>query len=437
LYINTASIKQFLHGETPSDITLNHYVSQHLKLYSEIEPEVRAFVPESDHVERLTTTVAQIKEKYRDQAKPALYGIPVAIKDLFHIDGWQTRAGSSLPSSLLTGEEGQFIKRLRELGVILAGKTVTEEFAYASSIPTVNPHNPNHSPGGSSAGSAAAVAAGLCPLAIGTQTLRSVIAPASFCGVVGFKPSYGRIPIDGLQLLSPSYDTVGLFAQDIESMEYFAQHVIFDWSTFTDQKETLPVVGIPKGKYMELMFDDVKFTFQQQVHQLEEAGIQVKRVDMPWDDDFIFGSDMLHFVQAEMAIVHESYMAQYEHLYGVSVHDGILNGRTIERSKLDEYRSKQLIMRQKINDVQVTEGVDIWISPAQGGFPPTIGKGNGYGGMTQIWSYAGCPEISIPAAIVNGLPLGFQCISSYGQDEQLIYWSKKISRLLNKYEVHK
>src|SRR5690606_24451815 len=154
------------------------------------------------------------------------------------------------------------IRRLRELGALFPGKTVTEEFAYSSAIATRNPYNINHSPGGSSAGSAAAVASGLCPLAIGTQTLRSVIAPASFCGVVGFKPSYGRISTDGLQLLSPSYDTVGLFAQEIESMEYFAQHVIPQWSTYINVEANLPVVGIPKGKYMELMFDYVKSTFR-------------------------------------------------------------------------------------------------------------------------------------------------------------------------------
>lgn len=106
---------------------------------------------------------------------------------------------------------------------------MTEEFAYAGPITTRNPHQLEHTPGGSSAGSAAAVAAGICPFAIGTQTLRSVMAPASFCGVVGFKPSYARIPIDGVQLMSPSFDTFGFFTQDMEGMDFLAAELVTGW----------------------------------------------------------------------------------------------------------------------------------------------------------------------------------------------------------------
>lgn len=161
--------------------------------------------------------------------------------DLLHVDGLPTRAGSQLSAELLAGAQGSLVTKLRALGAVIAGKTVTEEFAYNGPIATLNPHNTAHTPGGSSAGSAAAVAAGLCPLAVGTQTLRSVIAPASFCGVVGFKPSYGRVPLDGVLLFSPSFDTVGFFTQNLPDMEAAVALLVPDWEA--------PAAPIPVSRF--------------------------------------------------------------------------------------------------------------------------------------------------------------------------------------------
>ncbi len=145
-----------------------------------------------------------------------------------------------------------------------------------------------HTPGGSSAGSAAAVAAGICPLAIGNQTLRSVIALASFCGIVGFKPSFGRISLDGVVSLSPSFDTIGFFTQDIFSMTNALEELVSDWETYHSARK--PVLGIPKGIYMDLMFDDVKKAFSEQIKMLELQGYTIRHVDMPWEDSFIYGN---------------------------------------------------------------------------------------------------------------------------------------------------
>ena len=148
--------------------------------------------------------------------------MPVGVKDIFHAAGFETRAGSQLPPELLTGPEADAVGRLRAAGCLILGKTVTTEFAYYEPEPTRNPHNLAHTPGGSSSGSAAAVAAGLAPLALGTQTIGSVIRPAAFCGIVGFKPSYGRISPEGLIFFSPSLDHVGLFTQDVAGMSLAA-----------------------------------------------------------------------------------------------------------------------------------------------------------------------------------------------------------------------
>lgn len=216
----------FLNRATLADSNkdfLTNPVTNFYKRYSAIEPYVKAFVHENDINNRIKSDQNSLVEKFPGE-KPAFFGVPIAVKDLIHVDGFLTRAGSKLPAHVLTMKEGSFISKLRSMGAIFAGKTITEEFAYHSIIPTRNPHNMEHTAGGSSAGSAASVASGICPIAIGTQTLRSVIAPASFCGVVGFKPSYDRIALDGVILLSPSFDTIGLFTQDTNSMIYASFH---------------------------------------------------------------------------------------------------------------------------------------------------------------------------------------------------------------------
>lgn len=162
----------------------------YLKRYRQLEPHIHAFVPEDQVEGRLDSEKALLQRMYSaEERKPGLFGIPVAIKDLLHVDGLPTRAGSQLSAELLTGPQGSLVTKLRALGAVIGGKTVTEEFAYNGPIATRNPHNTAHTPGGSSAGSAAAVAAGLCPLAVGTQTLRSVIAPASFAEWSGSSPA--------------------------------------------------------------------------------------------------------------------------------------------------------------------------------------------------------------------------------------------------------
>ncbi|MNC04195.1 Glutamyl-tRNA(Gln) amidotransferase subunit A [compost metagenome] len=428
MYINKSSLAQFAQGNKTSDVTMDRYLTQYLDLYDKVEPHVRAFVPEENRADRIKNEVARVREKYSEIPKPSLYGIPAGIKDLIHLDGLPTRAGSNLPSQALTKSEGSFIQKLRQKGVWFTGKTVTEEFAYAGPITTRNPHQLDHTPGGSSAGSAAAVAAGICPFAIGTQTLRSVMAPASFCGVVGFKPSYARIPIDGVQLMSPSFDTFGFFTQDMEGMDFLAAELVTGWRPFKEARK--PVLGIPEGVYMTLLEDDTKITFQKQLKKLEEAGFSIKTVAMPWEDSFIYGDAMVRFVHGEMAQVHDPLFDVYKDLYDDTVRQAILSGRTITEEELEGYRSGQLKLRNDLLDVQKSQGIDLWVSPAQAGTAPLWGTRTGWTGMTAIWSYAGAPAVSIPAATINNMPLGFQCIGAYGRDEELIYWSKDVSLAL-------
>lgn len=393
--------------------------------YSEVESSVHAFIPEEQFKARLFRDANQLVEKFPNRhERPAFFGIPFAIKDLIHVNGFPTQAGSNLPENVLTASEGSFISKLRSMGALFIGKTVTEEFAYHSIIPTRNPHNLAHTPGGSSAGSAAAVAAGICPIAVGTQTLRSIIAPASFCGVVGFKPSYDRVALDGVILLSPSFDTIGFFTQDMESMQVASSHLIPNWRSFYSDKK--PILGVPNGMYIKFMSEDVRRAFESQLNLLEKAGYSIRRVDMPWDDAFIAGDAMIRMVQGEMAQIHESWFREYEHLYGSSVKEAIKNGQTVPVEELEQYRAGQMKVRNDLEQTKRKNGIDLWVSPAQGGVAPKGFERTGWSGMTAIWSYAGLPTISIPFTRIEGMPLGFQCMDSHANDEALLFWAKQI-----------
>jgi Asp-tRNAAsn/Glu-tRNAGln amidotransferase A subunit and related amidases len=417
----------------------NSFLEAALNRYSEryrlVEPSVLAFVDEERRAERIRLESEALRNRFAGKAKPALYGIPIGIKDLFHIDGLPTAAGSQLPSSVLTDAEGSLVRRLREQGAWIPGKTVTEEFAFAGSISTRNPHALDRTPGGSSAGSAASVASGMCPVAIGTQTLRSVIAPASFCGVAGFKPSYGRIPLDGVVLLAPSFDTAGIFTADAGSMSLVASHLVPDWQSPLQGRDQIdverkPVLGIPSGIYMKLMGDEIRSAFETQVASLIQAGYMIRTVEMPWDDDFIYGDAMLRFVQGEMAHVHERWFDEHRDQYGEAVQQAILAGRSIGDDELESYRLGQLGLRNELAEMRRTQGIDLWISPAQGGIAPPHGGRTGWAGMTAVWTYAGLPTISLPGGQAEGLPLGFQCIAEYGQDEILMHHAERIAELL-------
>ncbi|WP_211749221.1 amidase [Paenibacillus sp. Marseille-Q4541] len=418
----------FLHEATLVDrnkVSLTDCLTNLYERYTTVEPYVKAFIHEDDLNTRLKSDYNILLEKFPDE-KPAFFGIPFAIKDLIHVDGFPTRAGSMLPVNALTTKEGSFITNLRSMGAIFAGKTITEEFAYHSIIPTRNPHNIEHTAGGSSAGSAASVASGICPIAVGTQTLRSVIAPASFCGVVGFKPSYARIPSDGVILLSPSFDTIGFFTQDIKSMIYACSHLVPNWQSFHSDKR--PILGVPNGIFMNLMFDDVRRAFENQLKTLEKKGYTIHFVDMPWDEQLVSGDAMIRMVQGEMAQVHENWFRQYEHLYGSSVKTAIKNGQAIPLEELEQLRNGQINLRIDLEKTKIKNGIDLWVTPAQGGVAPKGFEKTGWAGMTAVWSYAGLPTISLPLIKIDGMPLGFQCVGSHGNDEALLFWTKEIER---------
>ncbi len=231
------------------ELALETYINDLCDRIEAVEPHIASLLPEPGRRERLLREARDLEAREPDPAaRPPLYGALVGVKDIIHVDGFVTRAGSAVPPELFAGPEAACIAPLRAAGALIVGKTVTTEFAGFEQNGTRNPHNPAHTPGGSSSGSAAAVAAGLCVLALGSQTVGSVIRPAAFCGVVGYKPTYNRIPTQGIVYYSESVDTVGLFTQDVAGMALAASVLCREWQPAHADRR--PVLAVPEGAYL-------------------------------------------------------------------------------------------------------------------------------------------------------------------------------------------
>src|SRR6266496_1512790 len=415
-----------------SQLDLLTYIDELCDRINAVEPHLHALLPEPDRHSRLKNEAKALETRFPDQAShPPLYGIPIGVKDVFRVDGFPTQAGSQLPAELFVGSEASCVSTLRNAGALILGKTITTEFAYFEPGHTRNPHNLEHTPGGSSSGSAAAVAAGMCPLALGTQTIGSTIRPAAFCGIVGFKPTFGRIPRAGLILCSDSLDHVGYFTQDVAGTALVASLLCRDWHPVTPA--ALPTLGVPDGPYLAQASTEALDAFERQLALLQNAGYTVRRVDA-LDDIEAIHHRHLRLVFAEMAQVHAAWFEQYASLYRPRTAAAIREGRTISADEAARAREGRMLLRTALESLMAQEGIDVWVCPAAPGPAPEGIDATGSPVMNLPWTYAGMPAITVPAGrSVNGLPLGFQCVAATLADEYLLAWAGPIAGMMARY----
>lgn len=401
------------------------------------EINIRALLPEKHRFKRLQQQADSLKKKYPTaEERPDLYGILVGVKDLFHLEGFPTRAGSRLPPELLTGDEGKVISDLKNAGALMLGKTVTTEFAYFAPGPTRNPHNPEHTPGGSSSGSAAAVAAGYCPLALGTQTIGSVIRPAAFCGIVGFKPSFARIPTEGMLLFSPSADHAGLFTQDMAGMRRAARLVCRNWreSEVSLKEAASPALGIPVGPYLKQTSSQGKEAFSSQMKFLSRRGYELKEVEI-FADIMEINKSHNRLIAREFAETHFSWYQKYGDSYRQKTAELIETGKQISDKTYRQDRSQQSQLRSELQAIMKAEKIDLWISPPAPGPAPEGLESTGDPVMNLPWTNAGLPAVNLPAGkFNNGLPSGLQLVGNFRGDEELLAWSDRLFQDLEELE---
>lgn len=395
-----------------------------------VNARIHAFLPEEGRFERLRQEAAALAARFPNpNSRPVLYGTLVGVKDIFHVDGLPTHAGSRLPSALLAGAEAESVTRLKAAGALILGKAVTTEFAYFAPGPTRNPHHLDHTPGGSSSGSAVAVAAGLCSLSLGTQTIGSVIRPAAFCGVVGFKPTSGRISQAGVIPLSPSLDHIGFFTQNVKQAVLAAQVLCDNWHPQKFQVDP-PILGVPLGSYLERTSKEAYQHFVSTQEKLTQAGFTVRPVEvMPHFEQIVQQHTSL--VAGEAAIVHQEWFALHADLYHPKTADLIRRGQALSTEQLARYRAGRSEFRAYLEEVMAKSGISAWIAPAALGTAPSGLDSTGDPIMNLPWTYAGLPAINLPAGFLpNKLPLGLQLVAGWGQDENLLAWADHIAQAI-------
>ena len=418
------------------------------RLIARREPEVLALLPEDGRFERLRQEVAGLTRRFPDPAmRPSLFGVPVGVKDIFNVDGFPTRAGTDLPPELFAGPEASCVTALRAAGALVLAKTVTTQFAYFAPGPTRNPLSAAlgevRTPGGSSSGSAAAVAARFAPLALGTQTIGSIIRPASFCDVVGFKPTFGRVPVDGVLPLSPSADTVGWFTTTVAGAALAAAVMVPDYrpqtidhgqrpgsaipglSSTVEPRNSPSIVrlGIPDGPYLARASAAGLDHFRAAVERLRAAGYDVRLVPAMSDYDDIHRrhNDLVAY---EAARTHAGWFAAYRSAYHPKTAELIERGQAIGDAGYQQALVSRQQLREALHDLMDSHDLALWIAPAALGTALPGLDSTGDPVMALPWTHAGLPALSLPAGTdTAGWPMGVQLVGRFGQDEALLRWA--------------
>lgn len=406
-----------------------------------VDGRLRAFVPEPQRRTRLLAAARQLADggSPAPADRPSLYGITVGVKDIVHVDGLPTRAGSALPPEALAGPQAAVVDRLLAAGALMAGKTVTAEFAVTAPGPTRNPHNPAHTPGGSSSGSAAAVAAGMVPLAIGTQTVGSMIRPAAYCGIVGFKPTYGRIPAGGVIPNAAGFDTLGCYAADAAGVTLAASVLCDGWRDDAGGEESAarrPVLGIPVGPYLERADAEALRAFREHTERLRAAGYVVREVPVMGDFEEIV-EQLFTMNRYEVARAHAEWFPRFGDRYREQTVAAIRQGHTIGDAAYEAARDRRAAFGERLARDAAAAGIDLWTAPSATGPAPAGLGSTGSSVMCLPWSNAGLPSLSLPAGRAEGgLPLGLQVVGARGADEALLRAAAGLERALAGEDAH-
>jgi Asp-tRNA(Asn)/Glu-tRNA(Gln) amidotransferase A subunit family amidase len=382
--------------KTPADL-----VALCRQRIAEREPELRAWVEVSPQ-EAL--------------GSGALDGIPFAAKDTFETLGLSTAFGSSLFAGRKGATDAALVVQLRRLGAILLGKTQTTAFASFDPSPTRNPHNSAHTPGGSSSGSAAAVAAGMAAFSIGSQTQGSVGRPASYCGVAGFKPTYGLLSTEGLFPFAPTLDTPGLFTQDAGDMQLLWGRMGFPTSTCAP-----PICARPDSLDAE---PEMEAALRQTTAQLKAAGFRVDTIPLPGWAELTAASRLVN--QYEGGRTHEQVWRQHGAAIGAKLDQLISDGLRLSQNQYQDALSVIGDMKCKMD--AVFREYPVVLTPAAPGPAPHGLESTGDPRMNSAWTALGTPAISVPMACANGLPLGLQMAARPGDDAMVLAFAVSASR---------
>lgn len=363
-----------------------------------------------------------------DRALPLL-GVPVGVKDIFDTADMPTAYGSEIYRGHRPSRDAEAVARLRRAGALIMGKTVTTEFAYMHPGPTVNPHDPRHTPGGSSSGSAAAVADFMVPLALGSQTGGSTIRPAAYCGVIGFKPSYGAISTKGMKALSPSMDTVGIMGRCMEDVEL--TYGVLAQDTAPGVLRAAPPAGLRlcwyPGPHAAEADDDAWRALRGARQVLLDAGLAVGDAALP--DAFKQLSEANRCIMRfEGARSLDGEFTRHREGMGPATAELIAAGRKTGEPQYREARALAAGCARDLTDALRDTGVLVTFSTP--GAAPLRAEGTGSSVFNRAWTTLGAPCLTLPfGASAAGLPLGVQFVAAPGCDALLLALGRQVERI--------
>jgi Asp-tRNA(Asn)/Glu-tRNA(Gln) amidotransferase A subunit family amidase len=356
-------------------------------------------------------------DKLRAQQEGPLRGIAVGIKDIIDTADLPTEMGAAIYKGYRPRADASIVMLLQQAGATIAGKTTTTAFAANDPTATVNPHNHAHTPGGSSSGSAAAVAAGMLPLAVGTQTGGSVIRPASFCGVAAIKPSYRLLPTVGVKCFSWSLDTVGLFGAGVED-------VAVGLSAITSRPELLvpaakaPKIGVVTQDFAGPADKEGNDALRVAAAAAEKAGASVTELKLP---ALLADAWRIHTIVQQYE-AHQAFAWEYQKNYDAMpplLRKRLDESRDIPAADYDEARSVAEKARVVLCDM--FGEIDVILALSAPGAAPKGLDWTGDPRFNRLWTLMGTPCVNVPAYVAEGnLPVGVQLIADYGDDAKAL-----------------
>jgi Asp-tRNA(Asn)/Glu-tRNA(Gln) amidotransferase A subunit family amidase len=384
-----------------------------------------------DHIARRDPGVLAFAHFDPDQARAAsasarpgpLQGIPIGAKDVLDTADMPSQYGSPIWTSWQPRADSAPVAWAREAGGVVIGKTVTTEFATRKPGATMNPVNAAHTPGGSSSGSAAGVGAGLFPLAYGTQTAGSVIRPAAYCGVVGYKPTYGLISRIGMKIMADSLDTIGVIARSVADCALFAGAVSGRDLGDPDAKPgTAPRIGICRSPVWDSAAAETQALLARVTDALARAGASVSQRELPAQFAALVDAHPI-VMNSESARALGWELAHHANQISEGLRERLAFGLNQTQAALENaYRVFETTQRAFPDAM---DGLDVLVTPSAPGEAPKGLEWTGDPAFNAIWTSLHVPCVTVPAGIgPNGLPLGIQIVGRQGDDRSVLAWAR-------------
>jgi Asp-tRNA(Asn)/Glu-tRNA(Gln) amidotransferase A subunit family amidase len=370
------------------------------------------------------------RERAERLATLPLRGLPIGVKDIYDTADLPTQYGSSIYAGHRPKADAAMVALIRRAGGVVIGKTVTTEFASLEPARTRNPHNLAHTPGGSSSGSAAAVAAGMVPIALGSQTGGSVIRPAAYCGVVGFKPSFRLMPTIGMKCFSWSLDTVGLFAAGVADAALAAALISGRDLRIDHAEPAAPRIALVRSQSWPEASASMQDAVERAARAAEAAGAKVTEVELPT----IFETA----TQAHGTIQdHEAYRALADEIdrhrdqLGPILREQLDRAGAITPAAYDDARRLARQARRALIDFM--EGIDVILTPSAPGAAPHGLNSTGRPTFNRLWTLLGTPCVNVPGLFDSaGLPLGVQIVGRFARDRLALEAAAFLQNVLTK-----